>query len=44
MLLYFSEEEFAVMMELAGGGEYTLFLTEPELDDRRLSEAFIRLF
>lgn len=32
------------MMELAGGGEYTLFLTEPELDDRRLSEAFIRLF
>ena len=44
ILLYFSEEEFAVMMELAGGNEYSLFLTEPELDDRRLSEAFIRLF
>ena len=44
VLLYFSEEEFAVMMELAGGNEYSLFLTEPDLDDRRLSEAFIRLY
>lgn len=44
VLLYFSEEEFAVMMELAGGKEYTLFLTQRELDNRRLTEAFVSLF
>ena len=39
--LYFSEEEFALLLELAPGGEYTLFLTEQELDDRRLLPASI---
>lgn len=44
MLLYFSEEEFALMMDLAGGQEYSLFLSNPIPDTRRLTEAFIRLF
>lgn len=43
-LLYFSEEEFALLLELAPGGEYTLFLTEQELDDRRLAAAFASLY
>ena len=44
ILLYFSEEEFALMMELAGGKEYSLFLTEPKLDERSLSAALVRLY
>ena len=42
--LYFSEEEFALLLELAPGGEYTLFLTKQELDDRQLSAAFASLY
>lgn len=43
-LLYFSEGEFALMMELAGDGDYTVFLTEAEPDERTLTEAFVSLF
>lgn len=43
-LLYFSEEEFALLMELAGGNDYTLFLSMPELDNQRLTAAMISLF
>ena len=43
-LLYFSEEEFALMLELSGGNEYSLFLAGPELDERRLIESFVTLF
>lgn len=43
-LLYFSEEEFALMMELCEGNEYSLFLAEPEINEIRLREAFLTLF
>ena len=43
-LLYFSEEEFALMLELAGSNEYSLFLTASELDEQHLIEAFVSLF
>lgn len=43
-LFYFSEEEFALMMELSGGKEYSLFLSNPKIDECRLTEAFFTLF
>lgn len=44
IIQHFSNEEFALMMELAGGNEYALFLAGEEMDDRLLTEAFISLF
>lgn len=43
-LLYFTEEEFALLLDFAGGDEYLVLLTQDGLDDRRLPEALVRLY
>lgn len=42
--LYFSEAEFAVMLELAEGGEYSCFLTQSQWENRQLVGAFVGLY
>lgn len=44
-LLYFTPAEFVVMMELSGEGPYSMmFISEAEIDDTALTQAFTTLF